>query len=150
MLGVCHQHLYNAAKHLIWQISPPMATWHRGRQTMLRTPWQRDGGRRPEDRVAGPSALRRGAADGLKWDGSPVEGAEGTRHAKLTKIWRHNFKHSAERPICTRYKYKKCDLWHSLWFTSMFGQCSGAPQGLMGSGVINNEIMGRPAAQRLH
>lgn len=26
MLGVCHQHLYNAAKHLIWQISPAMAT----------------------------------------------------------------------------------------------------------------------------
>lgn len=53
MLGVCHQHLYNAAKHLIWQISPAMATRHRGQQTMLHTPWQQDGGRRPEDRVVG-------------------------------------------------------------------------------------------------
>lgn len=53
MLGVCHQHLYNAAKHLIWQISPAMATRHRGQQTMLHTPWQRDGRRRPEDRVVG-------------------------------------------------------------------------------------------------
>lgn len=53
MLGVCHQHLYNAAKHLIWQISPAMATRHRGQQTMLHTPWQQDGGRRLEDRVVG-------------------------------------------------------------------------------------------------
>lgn len=53
MLGVCHQHLYNAAKHLIWQISPAMATRHRGQQTMLHTPWKQDGGRRPEDRVVG-------------------------------------------------------------------------------------------------
>lgn len=53
MMGVCHQHLYSAAKHLIWQISPAMATRHRGQQTMLHTPWQRDGGRQPEDRVVG-------------------------------------------------------------------------------------------------
>lgn len=30
-----------------------MATWHRGQQTMLHTPWQHDGGRWPEDRVVG-------------------------------------------------------------------------------------------------
>lgn len=51
MLGVCRQHLYNDAKHLIRQISPAMATRHRGQKTMLCTPWQHGGGRRPEDRA---------------------------------------------------------------------------------------------------
>lgn len=53
MLGVCRQHLYNDAKHLIRQISSAMATQHRGQKTMLCTPWQHDGGRRPEDRATG-------------------------------------------------------------------------------------------------
>lgn len=53
MLGICHQHLYYAAKHFIWQISSAMATWHRGQQTMLHTPWQQDGWRRLGDRVVG-------------------------------------------------------------------------------------------------